>query len=78
MMKEIRKMPRQYICNVIYTLVGEPFAKWVTLNCHERNKKFTQDHGLEIKLQSRIAEALEASTAINCKLPNSITLKFIL
>ena len=28
-MKEIRKMPRQYLCNVIYTLVGETFKKWV-------------------------------------------------
>ena len=25
-LREIRKMPRQYICNVIYTKVGEPFG----------------------------------------------------
>ena len=28
-LREIRKMPRGYVCNVIYTLVGEPFKKWV-------------------------------------------------
>ena len=38
--REIKKMPRDYICNVIYTLVGEPFAKWVKDNCEARNKKF--------------------------------------
>ena len=36
-MKEIRKMPRQYLCNVIYTLVGETFKKWVLDNCDVRN-----------------------------------------
>ena len=66
-MREIRKMPRQYICNVIYTKVGEPFGKWVKKNCQERNEKFTQKHGLEIKLQARIAEAAMASTAVNRK-----------
>ena len=66
-MREIRKMPRQYICNVIYTKVGDPFSKWVARNCEERNEKFTQKHSLEIKLQSRIAEAALASTAVNRK-----------
>ena len=65
--REIRKMPRQYVVNVIYTLVGEPFAKWVTVRCEERNQKFTENHGLEIKLQSRIAQAAAASTAVNRK-----------
>ena len=27
--REIDKLLRQYIINVIYTLVGEPFRKWV-------------------------------------------------
>ena len=27
--KEIRKMPRQYIANLIFTLVGDSFKKWV-------------------------------------------------
>ena len=66
-MKELRKMPRAYLCNVIYTLVGEPFKKWVLGNCDARNENHTQKHGLEIKLQARIAEAAAKSTAINRK-----------
>ena len=27
--KEMEKLPRQYIANVIYTVVGNPFAIWV-------------------------------------------------
>ena len=26
--KEFEKLPRQYVANVIYTVVGEEFAKW--------------------------------------------------
>ena len=48
-------------------MVGDPFSKWVTDNCKDRNEKFTQKHGLEIKLAARIAEAALASTAINRK-----------
>jgi len=66
-MREIRKMPRAYICNVIYTLVGETFKKWVNKECLARNEQFTKKQGMEIKLQSRIAEAAAASTAINRK-----------
>ena len=65
--KEIRKMPRQYIVNVMYTLLKEPFKKWVLERCEARNENFTQKHGLEIKLQKRIAEAAAASTAVNRK-----------
>ena len=65
--RELRKMPRQYICNVIYTLVGEPFAKWVSKGCTERNENFTKDHGMEIKLSTRVAEAAAASTYVSRK-----------
>ena len=27
--KEIRKLPRSYIANVIYTIVGDKFNEWV-------------------------------------------------
>ena len=27
--REIEKMPRPYIANVIYTIIGQPFKDWV-------------------------------------------------
>ena len=28
--KEIDKLPRGYLCNVIYTIAGNPFREWVS------------------------------------------------
>ena len=36
-LREIRKMPREYICNVIYTLVGDEFKEWMMKRVKERN-----------------------------------------
>ena len=27
--REVEKLPRAYIANVVYTLVGKPFQEWV-------------------------------------------------
>ena len=35
--KELRKVPRQLICNVISTVVGAPFVNWVKARINERN-----------------------------------------
>ena len=35
--REIYKLTRQYIINVIYTLVGESFSQWVDARVEERN-----------------------------------------
>ena len=59
--KEIRKMPRAYVCNIIYTRVGQPFADWVAARCKERNEKLSDDHNLNIMLDPKIAAAYEAS-----------------
>ena len=59
--REIRKMPRGYVCNVIYTLIGDPFKKWVTDRCTLRNDKLASDHNTAIHLDPRIAAAFEAS-----------------
>ena len=37
--QELEKLPRQYIINVIYTKVGEPFKKWVDARVGERHEK---------------------------------------
>ena len=75
--KETRKMPRQYLCNLIFHQVGQAFKDWVLKNCEERNENFTEKHGLEIKLQKRIAEAAAASTAVSRKSDSTPFLIFI-
>jgi hypothetical protein len=67
-MREARKMPRQYVINVVYTIVGAPFSSWVDKLVQERNKNLTSKNDLNIKLDPRIASAFAASTSVSCKL----------
>jgi len=39
--KEIVKLPKQFLINVIYTIVGDDFATWVKNRINERNAKVT-------------------------------------
>ena len=41
--KEIHKLTRQYLANVIYTIVGEPFSQWVDQMVEQRNSKIKAD-----------------------------------
>ena len=63
--RETRKMPRAYVCNVIYTLVGAPFKDWVFKRCKDRNDRLENAHDTTIVLDSRIAAAYEASTFVS-------------
>ena len=44
--KEVEKMPRAYIANVIYTLVGQPFAEFINKRANKRNEKVTKERDL--------------------------------
>ena len=64
-LREIRKMPRAYVCNVIYTRVGKDFRKWVQKGCQERNDRLAKNHNTTITLDPRIAAAFQASTFVS-------------
>ena len=54
--KEIAKLPRQYIANVIYTLVGKPFRIWADEQIKKRNERVTEEKDLVIEMDPEIAE----------------------
>ena len=66
-LREIRKMPRAYVCNVINTLIGEEFQDWVKERCTERNEQLAIEKDLNIQLDANIAKAFQASTAVSRK-----------
>jgi len=37
--KEIMKLPKQFLVNVMYTVIGNSFADWVKLRVIARNTK---------------------------------------
>lgn len=65
--REVRKMPRSYLCNLIYTLVGEEFKIWVNKRCQQRDESIAAEQNLNIQLDPKIAQAFNASTAISRK-----------
>lgn len=65
--KEIFKLPRQYICNVIYTLVGKPFDEWVTVQKNIRHKKVQDERNMNIEMDPQIAEIFRNSQAVSGK-----------
>ena len=66
--KEVYKLSRQYIANIIYTVVGTPFANWVRDKVDARNTKIKQEQNLLIEMDPDIAAAFRASTSVSGKL----------
>ena len=64
---EIAKLPRAYISNVIYTLVGPPFKQWVDGVIAERNQKITREQNLGIELDPDVFKAFQASSHVSGK-----------
>lgn len=41
--REVEKLPRSYLANVIYTIVGKPFRDWVDEAIKARNDKIVAE-----------------------------------
>ena len=65
--KEWNLLPRQYLANLIYTVVGQPFQDWVDVKIQERNEKVVKEQNMLIELDPEIAAVFKASTAVSCK-----------
>ena len=65
--KEIRKVPKQWLINMIYTLIRDPFSEWVKSLIDARNKKVTVAHNLLIDMDPEVAAAFANSTAVSSK-----------
>ena len=65
--KECEKLPRQYIANVIYTVIGDPFQKWVNEQVQARHAKMTKEHRTEVDMDPEIEAIFQASNHISSK-----------
>ena len=68
--KEIVQLPRQYLANVIYTVVGQAFQVWVNKKIEERNAKVVKEANMMIELDPEIAAIFNNSTAVSGKYLN--------
>ena len=65
--RELIKLPKQWIVNMAYTLIGDDFFNWMMMKVQERNQKVIKDRDLMITVDPEIMAAWQASTAVACK-----------
>ena len=61
--REREKLPRPYLGNVIYTIVGEPFKQWVERKVNERHE-LRRQHDSQIHMDKEVAIAFNRSSAV--------------
>ena len=64
--REIDTLPRQYVANLIYTVVGERFKQWVEQRVNERHELRRQQENT-IHMDAEIALVFNASHATRGK-----------
>ena len=72
--QEREKLPRQYIINVIYTLVGEEFRTWVDKLVDERHEEIIEKRDLYIEMDPEIAAIYNKSKAVSTNQGSSFNL----
>ena len=65
--REIDKLPRSYLSNLIYTIVGNKFKEWVEKVIQERTDKIVKDQDMAIEMDAEVLAAFHASNRISGK-----------
>jgi hypothetical protein len=63
--REVDKLPRAYLANVIYTVVGDLFKQWVDGEISKRNDKIVEEQNLAINMDPEIYAAFKASNHVS-------------
>ena len=63
--REITRLPKQWICNVLYTVQGDAFGNWVKERIEERNSHVVKEKNMLIDLDPDVAAAFNNSTAVS-------------
>ena len=72
--QDFRKLPRQYLINLINTVIGEPFSAWVSEKVEVRNRKLIEESNSAITLDPEILRAFNDATSISSKSCTNFTL----
>ena len=65
--QEIRKVSKEWICNICVTVLGGVFSGWVRNRIEERNSSVRENRNLNIEADPEIAAAFRASTKVSRK-----------
>lgn len=67
-------LPRQYVINVIYTLIGQPFRAWVDRLVDTRHEEIAEQKQLFIEMDPEIANIYNQSKAVSTSQGSSFNL----
>ena len=65
--QELEKLPKQWLCNVIYSTDELNFAQWVKRRILERNQGIVKQKKLAINMDKDVMQAFLNSTAVSSK-----------
>ena len=65
--KDMDRIPRAWVANVIYTIVGQPFRDFVNEQIERRNQTMISKRDLNITMDQAIFNAFQQSTSISSK-----------
>lgn len=63
--KECLKLERQFLCDLIHTVVGPPFAKWVDDKVNQRNQRVAIEGNQIINMDPVMAKVFKESTQVS-------------
>ncbi len=64
---EIKNLPRDYLGNVIITILGDEFQQWVDDRVVERNEKRKEEGKQNVEMDPEVEAAFRASTSVGSK-----------
>ena len=62
-----RKLTREYLSNVCYTVAGQDFREWVDAKIEERNNKIKNEGDLIIEMDEEMYQSFKACTTVSSK-----------
>ena len=63
--RDMHKVPRQWIVNIAYAIIGAPFANWVSKAVSNRNMELAKKQDLILNLDPEIVKAFHNSSNIS-------------
>ena len=67
--REIKKLPRDYVASLLYSIIGKPFDAWVQRRIEERNEKIAEEKDMNAELDPDVYDAYVNSSSISGKYP---------
>ena len=71
--REQQKLPKQWVVNVAYSLLGKPFYDWIQHQITNRNERVAVEKDIMISVDPEIAAAFNGSSAVSSKYSSIMT-----